>query len=124
MPTMRRIEQLNRVKKMRRKNDRGCELFWRAQGVNNTGGVRGVRDRTSFLKREEDEKRADSDANSRIRHVEGWPVIPINIKIQKIDHFTKLQPINEVPNRSSEDTGDGELPPPIVWLQTPKDRGQ
>ncbi len=51
-------------------------------------------------------------------------MVSANVEVEEVDDFSELQTIDEVPDRSSKNTDDRELPPPVIWFQSHEDRTQ
>src|SRR6476620_1806737 len=87
------------------------------RGSSTAGGWRslGCRQRRVLsLEREVNDQADDPYADRRVGHVERRPVVGLHIDIQKIDDLAKSQPVDQIPDGSSKDTGDADLADPIL----------
>ena len=59
---------------------------------------------------------ADADGDGGIRNIESRPVIWKKVKIEKIDHLSISNSIDEISNRSAQDEGKGQGEGPLMLL--------
>ncbi len=98
-------------------------LFFAVQGAffRGRGGSR-----TFFfvIHRKQDQQGYDAHADGAVRHVERRPVIASHVKVEKVHDFTILQPVEQIPDRSSENAGDAQLAAHVRRVHSIKDRPQ
>ncbi len=77
-----------------------------------------------FLERKVKDEKEYAHADRGVGDVEGWPMIVLNVAVEKVDDLAQPQAVEEIADRPTQNRGDAELPDPIVDTKAKKDRPQ
>jgi len=72
--------------------------------------------RAARLAQQPQRQQDDTDADRRVRDVEGRPIVPRGVKLHEIDHVSEREPVPQVPQRAAEDERERRGGEPLAVL--------